>query len=121
MPRKTSRVPLSFFGGIGGASRKGILIKGSSYLELLSKVDTIVFDKTGTLTKGSFSVSKIVSETLPEEELLQLAAAAESILGDTELTSEQSSLADIDGNDTVNISDLARLKQYISNKITSIG
>ena len=71
-------VPLSFFGGIGGASRKGILIKGSSYLELLSKVDTIVFDKTGTLTKGSFSVSKIVSETLPEEELLQLAAAAES-------------------------------------------
>jgi len=71
-------VPLSFFGGIGGASRKGILIKGSNYLELLSKVDTIVFDKTGTLTKGSFSVSKIVSETLPEEELLQLAAAAES-------------------------------------------
>ena len=71
-------VPLSFFGGIGGASRKGILIKGSSYLELLSKVDTIVFDKTGTLTKGSFSVSKIVSETVTEEELLQLAAAAES-------------------------------------------
>lgn len=71
-------VPLSFFGGIGGASRKGILIKGSSYLELLSKVDTIVFDKTGTLTKGSFTVSKIVSETLPENELLQLAATAES-------------------------------------------
>ena len=71
-------VPLSFFGGIGGASRKGILIKGSSYLELLSKVDTIVFDKTGTLTKGSFTVSKLVSETLPENELLQLAAAAES-------------------------------------------
>ena len=70
-------VPLSFFGGIGGASRKGILIKGSSYLELLSKVDTIVFDKTGTLTKGSFSVSKIVSAILPDEELLQLAAAAE--------------------------------------------
>ncbi len=71
-------VPLSFFGGIGGASRKGILIKGSSYLELLSKVNTIVFDKTGTLTKGNFTVSKIVSATLPEEELLQLAAAAES-------------------------------------------
>ena len=71
-------VPLSFFGGIGGASRKGILIKGSSYLELLSKVDTIVFDKTGTLTKGSFTVSKLVSETLPKNELLQLAAAAES-------------------------------------------
>ena len=71
-------VPLSFFGGIGGASRKGILIKGSSYLELLSKVETIVFDKTGTLTKGCFTVSKIVSATMPEEELLQLAAAAES-------------------------------------------
>lgn len=71
-------VPLSFFGGIGGASRKGILIKGSSYLELLSKVDTIVFDKTGTLTKGNFTVSKVVSVTLPEEELLQLAAVAES-------------------------------------------
>ena len=71
-------VPLSFFGGIGGASRKGILVKGSSYLELLSKVDTIVFDKTGTLTKGIFTVSKIVSNVLPEEELLQLAAAAES-------------------------------------------
>ena len=71
-------VPLSFFGGIGGASRKGILVKGSSYLELLSKVDTIVFDKTGTLTKGSFTVSKIVSHVLPEEELLRLAAAAES-------------------------------------------
>ena len=71
-------VPLSFFGGIGGASRKGILVKGSSYLELLSKVDTIVLDKTGTLTKGIFTVSKIVSNTLSEEELLQLAAAAES-------------------------------------------
>ena len=71
-------VPLSFFGGIGGASRKGILVKGSSYLELLSKVDTIVFDKTGTLTKGIFTVSKIVSTSLPEEQLLQLAAAAES-------------------------------------------
>ncbi len=71
-------VPLSFFGGIGGASRKGILVKGSSYLELLSKVDTIVFDKTGTLTKGQFTVSKIVSEVLPKEELLQLAATAES-------------------------------------------
>ena len=71
-------VPLSFFGGIGGASRKGILVKGSSYLELLSKVDTIVLDKTGTLTKGIFSVSKIVSTSLPEEQLLQLAAAAES-------------------------------------------
>ncbi len=71
-------VPLSFFGGIGGASRKGILVKGSSYLELLSKVDTIVLDKTGTLTKGIFTVSKIVSTSLPEEQLLQLAAAAES-------------------------------------------
>ncbi|MBQ8207498.1 MAG: cadmium-translocating P-type ATPase [Clostridia bacterium] len=71
-------VPLSFFGGIGGASRKGILIKGATYLEVLSKVRTVVFDKTGTLTKGSFKVSEIHPENVSEEELLALAASAES-------------------------------------------
>jgi Cd2+/Zn2+-exporting ATPase len=71
-------IPLSFFGGIGGASRNGILIKGSNYLEALTKVDTVVFDKTGTLTKGVFSVSKIVSTGgLTEEKLLYYAAHAE--------------------------------------------
>ena len=71
-------VPLAFFGGIGGASREGILIKGSNYIEALSKVKTIVFDKTGTLTKGSFAVTAIHPEYISEDELLDLAAAAES-------------------------------------------
>lgn len=72
-------VPLSFFAGIGGASKCGILIKGSSYLELLSKPDSVVFDKTGTLTKGSFKVTKInPQDGITREELLELTAAAEN-------------------------------------------
>lgn len=70
-------VPLSFFGGIGGASKKGILIKGSNYIEILSKVDTIVFDKTGTLTEGKFSVNEINNIGISKEELLKLTAYAE--------------------------------------------
>lgn len=70
-------VPLSFFGGIGGASKKGILIKGSNYLETLASADTIVFDKTGTLTKGTFSVTEIHTRSLPDNKLLGLAAHAE--------------------------------------------
>jgi Cd2+/Zn2+-exporting ATPase len=72
-------IPLSFFGGIGGASRNGILVKGSSYLEALTNVDTVVFDKTGTLTKGVFSVTKIIAVNgWTEQELLKYAAYAES-------------------------------------------
>ncbi|MDR1470989.1 MAG: cadmium-translocating P-type ATPase [Synergistaceae bacterium] len=71
-------VPLGFFGGIGGASRQGILVKGGNFLEALSKVDTVVFDKTGTLTKGVFNVTKIVPAGNSEEELLFYAAHAES-------------------------------------------
>lgn len=71
-------VPLSFFGGIGGASKYGVLIKGANYLEALSKAGTVVFDKTGTLTKGSFSVTAIHPEQLSEEALLKLAAEAEN-------------------------------------------
>ncbi len=71
-------VPMSFFGGIGGASKQGILIKGSNYLEVLAHTDTVVFDKTGTLTSGSFSVVAVHPETLSEERLLELAAYAES-------------------------------------------
>lgn len=72
-------VPLGFFAGIGGASKCGILVKGSSYLELLSKPETIVFDKTGTLTQGCFKVIKIVQqEGTTKEELLELTAYAES-------------------------------------------
>jgi len=71
-------IPMSFFGGLGGASRCGILIKGSNYLEALSKVDTVVFDKTGTLTHGSFTVQSIYSIGITREELLEKATYAEA-------------------------------------------
>ena len=70
-------IPLSFFGGIGGASSQGILIKGSNYMETLSKVRTVVFDKTGTITRGDFEVVGVHHNTIPEEELLEMAAHAE--------------------------------------------
>lgn len=70
-------VPLAFFGGIGGASRKGILVKGSNYLDALSKLDTAVFDKTGTLTRGVFQVSLVHPHDISENELLHLAAHVE--------------------------------------------
>lgn len=70
-------VPLSFFGGIGAASRQGILVKGSNYLEILSEMDTIVFDKTGTLTKGTFEVTEVDAVFGTEEELVKIAAMAE--------------------------------------------
>ena len=70
-------VPLTFFGGIGGASRNGILIKGSSYIDTLAKVDTVVFDKTGTLTHGQFAVEAVHPDTCDEHQLLHLAAHVE--------------------------------------------
>ena len=70
-------IPLSFFAGIGGASRQGVLVKGSNYLEALSEVKTVVFDKTGTLTKGIFEVSAIHTDKLNENQLLHLAAHVE--------------------------------------------
>lgn len=71
-------IPLSFFGGIGGASRKGILVKGSNYLEALAETEIIVFDKTGTLTKGVFNVQEVHPKGVSREELLELTAYAES-------------------------------------------
>lgn len=71
-------IPLSFFAGIGGASREGVLVKGSSYLETLAQTKTVVFDKTGTMTKGVFEVSGIHHSPMEDEELLELAALAES-------------------------------------------
>ncbi len=70
-------VPLTFFGGIGGASRKGVLVKGANYLDVLSKVDTVVFDKTGTLTHGRFAVEAVHPDICSEYQLLHLAAHVE--------------------------------------------
>lgn len=71
-------IPLSFFAGIGGASKEGVLVKGSNYLEALSKTDCVVFDKTGTLTQGVFEVNAIHHNTMEEEQLLEYAALVES-------------------------------------------
>ena len=70
-------IPLTFFAGLGGASRTGVLVKGSNYLEALAKVDTVVFDKTGTLTRGVFEVTAVHPQTLDRQELLHLAAHVE--------------------------------------------
>src|SRR5699024_5052468 len=71
-------IPLSFFAGIGGASNAGVLIKGSNYLEILSKTKTVVFDKTGTLTRGVFEVNAIHHSIIAEQQLIEYAALAES-------------------------------------------
>ena len=71
-------IPLSFFAGIGGASKEGILVKGSNYLEALSQTQIVVFDKTGTLTRGTFEVTGVYHNTLPAEKLIEYAALAES-------------------------------------------
>ena len=71
-------VPLSFFGGLGGASREGVLIKGANYLEALSNIDTVVFDKTGTITEGRFAVDDIHPDEISKAELLDIAACCES-------------------------------------------
>ncbi len=71
-------IPLSFFGGLGGSSRQGVLVKGGNYLEALAAAEIVVFDKTGTLTKGSFDVAEIVPAAMPADQLLELAALGES-------------------------------------------
>ena len=71
-------IPLSFFAGIGAASREGVLIKGSNYLEMLSRVRTVVFDKTGTMTRGVFEVERVIPVGMTQEALIEIAALAES-------------------------------------------
>src|SRR5687768_7334351 len=74
----TISIPLGYFGGIGLASRNGILFKGSNFLDVMTRVDAIVMDKTGTLTKGVFEVQKVIAHDFEEKELVLLAAAIES-------------------------------------------
>ena len=73
-------IPLSFFGGIGGASRRGILVKGGNFLEAMTEIDTVIFDKTGTLTKGIFAVTQINPiEGIGKSDLLHYAALGKAI------------------------------------------
>ena len=102
-------IPLSFFGGIGGASKCGILIKGSNYLEALSKPDSVVFDKTGTLTKGSFEVTKISPQNgISEEQLVEYAAYAENYSNHPiALSLKKAYKKDIDTSKISNVSEFA--------------
>ncbi len=101
-------VPLSFFGGIGGASKAGVLVKGSNYLEALSKVDTVVFDKTGTLTHGTFTVTAVHPQTIDEARLLEFAAFAESYSSHPiSLSLQQAYGKDIDSSRVGNVQEIA--------------
>lgn len=102
-------IPLSFFAGIGGASHEGILVKGSNYLETLSKVDTIVFDKTGTLTKGVFQVNALHQNSMSEEEILALAAAAEDASLHPIAVSIKNAASEYESRQSYNVSDIREI------------
>ncbi len=117
-------IPLSFFGGIGGASKIGILIKGSNYLEALASVDTVVFDKTGTLTKGVFKVQKIEPVDISKEELLKFATYAENYSSHPiALAIKTTYDADIDESKIKNVEELPGygVKSEIDKHIVLIG
>lgn len=117
-------VPLGFFGGIGGASKSGILVKGSNYLEALSKVNVVVFDKTGTLTKGEFKVTNIYEKTTSKEELVQLAALAEGFSDHPISTSlKQAVNQTLDLSRTTNATEVAGqgVKAYVDGKLVLVG
>ena len=117
-------VPLSFFGGIGGASKSGVLVKGSNYLEALAHTEIVVFDKTGTLTKGSFTVTEINTFDFDKEQLLELAAYAEDYSNHPISVSIKEAYAkEIN---LARISDMKELpgqgvKAYIDDKIVLVG
>ena len=118
-------VPLSFFGGIGGASRQGILIKGGNYLEVLSRAETFVFDKTGTLTEGVFEVTSIHTENgITKDALLELAALAESYSDHPIAVSLKKAYArDIDSARITNISEITGhgVQATIDGKAVAVG
>ena len=117
-------VPLSFFGGIGGASKQGILIKGSNYIEALSKTEAVVFDKTGTLTEGVFEVQKIIANEIAEEKLIEIAAYAESYSNHPIANSIKLAYGkEIDNNKIINIKEIVGKGIFanIENKNVLIG
>ena len=103
-------VPLSYFGGIGCASRNGILVKGSNYLEIVAKANSVVFDKTGTLTKGLFTVVEINPINMTQEQLIEIAAKAESF-SNHPISDSIKAAANIDSS-TNNISDMEELAGF---------
>ena len=118
-------IPLSFFGGIGNASRNGILIKGSNYLEALNDVDTVVFDKTGTLTKGNFALKEVKSvSAYTDEEVLMYAAYAESTSNHVIAKSIINSYAkkiDLSNVSPININDKRGIAVSVNDKVIKIG
>ena len=108
-------IPLSFFAGIGGASRAGILVKGSNFMELLSKTDTVVFDKTGTLTQGVFAVKGIHHNPLEDHELLRYAAYAESASSHPISKSLQAAYGE-----ALNLSRVSDIREISGNGVTAV-
>ena len=118
-------IPLGYFGGIGGASRRGILVKGSNYLDALTEVNTLVFDKTGTLTKGVFKVTEIVQTNgLSKDKILYYAAVAEShSIHPIAVAIREAYNNEIDTSELVNVEEIAGqgVKANIDNKLITIG
>jgi len=118
-------IPLGYFGGIGGASRRGILVKGSNYLDALTEVNTVVFDKTGTLTKGVFKVTEIVeSNGLSKDKILYYAAVAEShSTHPIAVAIREAYNKEIGTSELVNVEEIAGqgIKANIDNKLITIG
>ena len=118
-------VPLTFFGGIGGASRQGILVKGSNYMDALAKVGTVVFDKTGTLTHGQFAVEVVHPDVIDEHELLHLAAHVEHFSNHPIGAALRNAFPDeaTDGCEVSQVEELAGqgIRAYVGNQLVCVG